>query len=50
MKKAIIMIALVTLSVTNSMAQESTTADNREKLFFGLKLGTNYSNVYDSEG
>lgn len=46
MKKAIIMIALVTLSVSNSMAQE----DNREKMFFGVKIGTNYSNVYDSEG
>ena len=50
MKKAIIMIALVTLSVTNSMAQESTTTDNRDKLFFGVKAGVNYSNVYDSEG
>jgi len=50
MKKVIIMIALVTLSVTNSKAQESTLTDNREKLFFGVKLGTNYSNVYDSEG
>ena len=50
MKKAIIMIALVTLSVTNSMAQESSTTDNRNKLFFGLKAGTNFSNVYDSEG
>ena len=34
MKKVIIMIALVTLSVTNSKAQESTLTDNREKLFF----------------
>jgi len=50
MKKAIIMIALVSLSVTNSKAQESNPADNREKLSFGLKLGTNYSNVYDSDG
>ena len=49
MKKAIIMIALVTLSISNSIAQESTT-DNREKLTFGLKVGANYSNVYDSEG
>ena len=49
MKKAIIMIALVTLSISNSIAQDSTT-DNREKLTFGLKVGANYSNVYDSEG
>ncbi len=50
MKKAILTIALITLSVSNSIAQESTSTDNREKLFFGLKVGTNYSNVYDSEG
>lgn len=51
MKKAIIMIALITLSITNSIAQtEPSTTDNREKLFFGIKIGANYSNVYDSEG
>lgn len=49
MKKAILTIALITLSVSNSIAQESTVTDNREKLFFGLKVGANYSNVYDSE-
>jgi hypothetical protein len=49
MKKAILTIALITLSVSNSIAQESTSTDNREKLFFGFKVGTNYSNVYDSE-
>lgn len=49
MKKAILTIALITLSVSNSIAQESTSTDNRGKLFFGLKVGTNYSNVYDSE-
>ena len=49
MKKAITLIALVTLSITNSIAQTSST-DNREKLFFGIKIGANYSNVYDSEG
>ena len=41
------MLAFVTLSVTNGKAQ--TTTDNRETLSFGLKLGTNYSNVYDSD-
>jgi hypothetical protein len=48
MKKVILMIAFVTLVVTNSKAQ-TTTADNREALSFGLKVGANYSNVYDSE-
>ena len=55
MKKAIILIAMVTLSVTSSYAQSettttTTTSNNREKLFFGLKIGTNYSNVYDTQG
>ena len=48
------MIAMVTLAVTSSYAQSETTTttrtDNREKLFFGLKIGTNYSNVYDTQG
>jgi hypothetical protein len=47
------MIAMVMLTITNSYAQTETTSsttDNREKLFFGLKVGTNYSNVYDSQG
>lgn len=47
MKKVILLIVIVALSVTNSKAQSTT--DNRENLSFGLKLGTNYSNVYDSE-
>jgi len=41
------MLAFVTISVTNGTAQS--TIDNRETLSFGLKLGTNYSNVYDSD-
>ncbi|MBC7846089.1 MAG: PorT family protein [Flavobacterium sp.] len=49
MKKVIIMIAFVTIAVTNSNAQTTTTTDNRETLSFGLKIGANYSNVYDSE-
>lgn len=48
------MIAMVMLTITNSYAQTETkstsSTDNREKLFFGLKVGTNYSNVYDSQG
>jgi len=48
MKKVILMIAFVTISVTNSNAQATT--DNREVLSFGFKVGTNYSNVYDEQG
>ncbi|MFI0490636.1 porin family protein [Flavobacterium sp.] len=49
MKKVIIMLALVTVSVTTSSAQTMTATDNRETLSFGLKAGANYSNVYDSQ-
>lgn len=41
------MLAFVTVSLTKVNAQSST--DTRENLSFGLKLGTNYSNVYDSD-
>lgn len=41
------MIAFVAISVTNSNAQ--TTPDNRDAVSFGIKAGTNYSNVYDSD-
>jgi len=47
MKKVILMIAFVTISATNGNAQSTT--GNSETLSFGLKLGTNYSNVYDSD-
>ena len=47
MKKVILMIALVTVSVSNSNAQ---TTSNRETLSYGIKAGTNYSNVYDEQG
>ena len=47
MKKLIVMIALVTVTGNTINAQET---DLREKLSFGLKLGANYSNVYDSQG
>lgn len=41
------MLAFVTISLTNGNAQSTT--DNRETMSFGLKLGTNFSNVYDSD-
>lgn len=49
MKKVIKIIALVTF-VTTSLNAQTTTTDNREKLFFGVKGGINFSNVYDSQG
>jgi len=50
MKKVILKIAFVTIAVTNSNAQTTTTTDNRGAVSFGLKAGTNYSNVYDEQG
>lgn len=44
------MIAFVTITVTNSNAQSTTTTDNRGAMSFGLKVGANYSNVYDEQG
>ncbi|WP_298121052.1 porin family protein [Flavobacterium sp.] len=49
MKNAIIMIALVAFATTSLKAQ-TTNSDNRDNLTFGLKVGSNFSNVYDSEG
>lgn len=51
MKNSILLLALALVAGTNSFAQDDLgTADNREKLFFGIKIGANYSNVYDSQG
>ncbi|NTW31211.1 MAG: PorT family protein [Bacteroidetes bacterium] len=49
MKKIILMIASVALMANVSIAQENTT-DFRDQLKFGVKIGGNYSNVYDSKG
>jgi len=49
MKKLVIIIAAITSLVTNSYAQNNET-NLREKLTFGLKVGINYSNVYDEKG
>lgn len=47
MKKVILLIVLVTISVITSNAQST---DNRNAVSFGIKAGTNYSNVYDEQG
>ncbi len=49
MKKIILIIAAVTLMANISSAQDSKT-DYRNKLQFGLKIGANYANVYDTKG
>lgn len=49
MKKTILVIAFATFLVGNMFAQNRD--DNfREKISFGLKVGANLSNVYDSQG
>lgn len=50
--KKVLFIAALFLSLTNiGMAQENLTEnDNRGKLQLGLKVGLNFSNVYDSQG
>lgn len=49
MKKILLMTFAVALTINVSSAQDNVT-DFREKAMFGVKIGTNYSNVYDSEG
>ena len=43
MKKLILLMVILTVMINNSKAQNSGTS-------FGLKIGTNYSNQYDSKG
>lgn len=48
--KTIQKIALLALLVSPFTATAQDETDARENFAFGLKVGTNYSNVYDSEG
>lgn len=49
--KNILTIALLTTFTSLAIAQDgSGPTDNREKFQFGVKIGANYSNVYDSKG
>lgn len=55
MKKIILMLAIAAFMASNIGAQENnrmqgSSEDNRDKLLFGLKVGLNYSNVYDVQG
>lgn len=49
MKKLMLIVVSLTFMANYSIAQGNRT-DFREKLQFGLKVGANYSNVYDSQG
>ena len=48
--KTIQKIVLIALMASPFMATAQDDTDIRERFTFGLKVGTNYSNVYDSEG
>lgn len=50
MKNALKMIAVFAFAVNNLNAQSSSSSDNRGNFSFGVKAGTNFSNVYDSNG
>jgi hypothetical protein len=53
MKKSILLFAVIALTSLNSYSQTettSTTLDQRDQLFFGVKIGVNYSNIYDAQG
>jgi hypothetical protein len=49
MKKIILLTLAITLMVYNIKAQENN-RDFRNKLQVGMKIGFNYSNVYDTQG
>jgi hypothetical protein len=49
MKKSVMLFIIAVILIANKInAQES--VDYRDKLQFGAKIGTNYSNVWDSQG
>ena len=53
MKNSILLFAMIALSGFNSYSQTENTptkVDHRDLLLFGVKLGLNYSNVYDAQG
>lgn len=53
MKNSILLLVIFAFSGFNSYSQNeitTTTVDHRNELFFGVKAGVNYSNVYDSQG
>ncbi|GGD80080.1 hypothetical protein GCM10011514_50060 [Emticicia aquatilis] len=48
MKKIFLLLSAIVLSINLCEAQVSD--DSRKKFQFGLKVGSNYSNIYDSNG
>ena len=53
MKNSILLFSILALTSLNSYSQTeetTTTVDHRSNLYFGVKLGSNYSNIYDAQG
>jgi hypothetical protein len=53
MKNSILLFSIFALAGLNSYSQTeetTTTVDHRSNLYFGVKFGANYSNVYDAQG
>jgi hypothetical protein len=50
MKKSLIAISLLFISLGATVKAQSTETDPREKATFGVKGGLNYSNVWDEQG
>lgn len=50
MKKSIIIVSALLLSMTHITKAQDLSEDNREKLSLGIKVGANRSNVYDEKG
>ena len=48
--KKIILMALAITFTTNIIYAQDDNADCRDRLMLGLKVGANYSNVYDTQG
>jgi hypothetical protein len=48
--RKIIFLAIAIIGITNFINAQEKSTDYRDQLQFGIKLGFNYSNVYDSEG
>jgi hypothetical protein len=53
MKNSILLFSILAFTSLNSFSQTegaTTTVDHRSDLKFGVKLGGNYSNIYDAQG
>ncbi len=50
MKKTLLLSLACMGTLLSTVHAQETTTDNRAKAQFGFKIGTNYSNVYDTQG